>query len=1223
MVMELDEETSKRIYFELQSILNDINTTNKCAHLQKLKNELDALHVEQTSLIPGLPKDLVSAIPPELQIELSLQLKEAYLKLAHESCFSNKEQNDKQACERADKEIEIPEEMVDLQLQQEFLLRSIPRELMAQLEPDLANCLRAAVLDGVKQVSKEEIEKEVCKPEDIETEIDLPAMHTERKEKEVNITEKFEDVVEIQLEQSKLLENIPEELMRNLPQELREIFKQGLLEGVQQIENSNQQIGTEQSKNTYDTVAFVEDVIIDHKKPSELKDCLTKSVVDASFARGEEFFIQSESNIGVVMKKARKEEDVEKKLNTGQLLVENTSPNLSEADMKLDFLSEPSSVPSESKLISNEDEERRFNSLQKESDLLISEVKSANFPNVSAMPENFSTGNENFVNNLGSEQLQGHPVRKSSFSHEVQPDPDISIKEANNAVRILEKELPLITSNTEGITNISIPERQDKEEGEIEEIVVSTDESNQTVQQLDSCDALLVQEHAVIESVCKMKFLTELMKRKVNRDSSEESCDQRLFTSTEISTFESKKETKTSIKDNLENVKHYISKKQIVVVQKTIITIVESVSKWLDNVEYKILKVKKIKSVQKKKQELKNIKDEIEVIEETVDELIEVTEMAIEIFNDETRVTVSSCVDCLKEQVRTVKLFHQKSENELEESEDQWEEFLTGVDMAEQLISDLKSAVHNQNVKDEVSESSVEVLEDLETSNKGHRNKVVYLMRTGHGLANILPENELPETLEHMYNDSKAIEEVILKNKERKINLMVCKQEYEETLKEFKEIFVIAENFFSQSLSALDLNHFKKELDRQQRFFLNLSHCLQILNSMQENLGPALMEHYLDEHEDIKMQGGKLLEQAAEHVQLLEETAERWAQVKIRIIKLLEEVNHLNSDMQSTELLADLSRGNHILKHEVLLEYHRVVTNYIIETSQLKAFASDIENVVRSPELASMFDELKRELEAIENCSKQKKGNLKKLCDLWQQYADIHETLMIWMNVVEEGQHDNQTQNDILIDELVLYEAMLAKSRIYLAQVTGMFQLTDEDLQRQLHDQLEERFSSLKKRLLDSSKIQEQPIEDSVQIERMQVLLQTAHAILENESGTELILLEQLQKNISQINLVTRHLSQQLNLLQDLCREWKDPDQFQAIGSLLSEARMIEKALQQMLELKSNVLHLKTSFHSTLSEVAVEIKDLEAGLSHCKTAAASGNYDQLANLSISVKVRHF
>ena len=202
-------------------------------------------------------------------------------------------------------------------------------------------------------------------------------------------------------------------------------------------------------------------------------------------------------------------------------------------------------------------------------------------------------------------------------------------------------------------------------------------------------------------------------------------------------------EIKEQISGDLNRVRSAIKRKKVVVIQQTIITIVETVSNWLEKVEYKICTVKRVRSVNQRKEELKNIKEEIEVIEETVDDLVEVCEMSAQVMDDEANVTVTSCVMSLKEQVKVVKLFHQRSEDELGDSEERWEEYLEGVNTITRLIQDLRKKVEALESDENVSEEKVEDLDDLQTLNKSHTNKVVCLLATGTGLTEQLPENEV------------------------------------------------------------------------------------------------------------------------------------------------------------------------------------------------------------------------------------------------------------------------------------------------------------------------------------------------------------------------------------------------------------------------------------------------------------------------------------------------
>ena len=261
-------------------------------------------------------------------------------------------------------------------------------------------------------------------------------------------------------------------------------------------------------------------------------------------------------------------------------------------------------------------------------------------------------------------------------------------------------------------------------------------------------DKVEITDDVMTPEMCEenLKAVSDIVRRRLGANSGETKSKYFMSTVTEIKTEESFEEFREQISGDILKTRSAIKKKHVIVIQHTIITIIETVSNWLEKVEYRIVQVRRVRSVNQRKQGLKSIKEEIEVIEETVDELIEVCEMSAEVIGDESNVTVTSCVLSLKEQVKVVKLFHQKSEDELGDSEERWEEYLEGIQMISRLIQDLRNKVDALETEDDVSEEKVESLEGLQVMNKSHLNKVVYLLATGNGLAAQLPENEVMES---------------------------------------------------------------------------------------------------------------------------------------------------------------------------------------------------------------------------------------------------------------------------------------------------------------------------------------------------------------------------------------------------------------------------------------------------------------------------------------------
>merc|ERR1719312_368606 len=424
-----------------------------------------------------------------------------------------------------------------------------------------------------------------------------------------------------------------------------------------------------------------------------------------------------------------------------------------------------------------------------------------------------------------------------------------------------------------------------------------------------------------------LKNMTDLIRIKLDNKSnqrrSEPGTRYSFSTITEVKTFQSTEEIKETIAGDLLKTRSAIKKRRTVIIQETIVMIVESVSNWLDKVEYRISTVKKIKTVNQKKQELKSIKEEIEVIEETVDELVEVTEMAVEVIDDESKVTITSCVSCLNDQVKVVKLYHQQSEDELSDSEEKWEEYVEGIKTIERLIKDLRSEVDKLGKSDSISEEKVDTLEQYQMMNKGHMNKVVYLLATGKGLTDQLPENQIPEQVYTIYEKAKLIDTAIQNEKEETINLILSKDEYENPLAEYREIVDVAEDFLKSKLAVLDLSHFNEEIVRQKKFFLNLSHCMQVLDSLEANFSEQMKQHYSAVYEDLHKRSKQIIENSARYINDLDETLSSWSTINSEISALkseLEIVKTRISNFDSCTTYNYLEQLENCKRYELQLE---------------------------------------------------------------------------------------------------------------------------------------------------------------------------------------------------------------------------------------------------------------------------------------------------------------
>merc|ERR1711872_1181069 len=118
-----------------QALLEQESKSNK---IKDLKEELIHLQMEQTKIMPELPKDLLASLPTELSDEIQKSMKEAYLKMATEKMDETFLQSE--ALESQNKFEESKEKINShiskshqISTSNELLTTSIPEELLTSL----------------------------------------------------------------------------------------------------------------------------------------------------------------------------------------------------------------------------------------------------------------------------------------------------------------------------------------------------------------------------------------------------------------------------------------------------------------------------------------------------------------------------------------------------------------------------------------------------------------------------------------------------------------------------------------------------------------------------------------------------------------------------------------------------------------------------------------------------------------------------------------------------------------------------------------------------------------------------------------------------------------------------------------------------------------------------------------------------------------------------------
>merc|ERR1719367_1374824 len=129
------------------------------------------------------------------------------------------------------------------------------------------------------------------------------------------------------------------------------------------------------------------------------------------------------------------------------------------------------------------------------------------------------------------------------------------------------------------------------------------------------------------------------------------------------------------------------------------------------------------------------------------------------------------------------------------------------------------------------------------------------------------------------------------------INLLLSKSEYEQTLTDYENIILTSESFVETRLDILDLDHLRQEIEKQRKFFINLSHCTQVLKTLEDSFSAEVQNLYREHHTDLNQKSKEILDKAAPHMVRLEYAFEVWFNLKKKDEELKEKLEKIRIDL--------------------------------------------------------------------------------------------------------------------------------------------------------------------------------------------------------------------------------------------------------------------------------------------------------------------------------------
>ena len=352
-----------------------------------------------------------------------------------------------------------------------------------------------------------------------------------------------------------------------------------------------------------------------------------------------------------------------------------------------------------------------------------------------------------------------------------------------------------------------------------------------------------------------------------------------LVTLEEIVTEELVEQRRVHVQNNLSLLQSAVEKKDVVIIQKTIIKTVETISVWLETIEYRIyLNREKTNTAptQEHMKEYDTLKEEINSIEVSVAALEGILETASGVCSEDDKIHLRECLASLQEHVQAIDEIAQESEEKVAKDLVHWEEFLNGVNNISVMVEELKQQLEELIQSDISVQLKLQELEKIESINRCHILKTTCLLKTARSLVRDFPGRDIPPETFTAHETTRIIEHSIALERDRLLQLLSLADDYEQTLKEFSQIIDVADTLVDSPISVINLEHLQEEMQKHRKFFVNLSHCRGILESLEGNLDPDTRALHSQLHQTLHCRATAILDKAASRAQQMALAASRW-----------------------------------------------------------------------------------------------------------------------------------------------------------------------------------------------------------------------------------------------------------------------------------------------------------------------------------------------------------
>lgn len=450
-------------------------------------------------------------------------------------------------------------------------------------------------------------------------------------------------------------------------------------------------------------------------------------------------------------------------------------------------------------------------------------------------------------------------------------------------------------------------------------------------------------------------------------------------------------ECEQKLADSLQKVEQYVNiLPEIVhsgddrITQKTIIIITKVIVTCLEQIETKIYYNKQNKPRDSGDQnELEKLDHVLETLKENVAPL----------NNPQLRDDISRCIDTLQQHVQLDKEVQHSVNKDIENYYVELNSADDAIKQLQQETSMLEDKCNYLLQSDAPIDDKFRQLDALDFMCKENKKTAARLIK----LPNI--DDDQVNEIRSCYERAKDSEHRMRLEKRKLTQLLNLSEEYVQTLNEFSQITLIANSMVDKTIVTNTLDHLQNEIQRHRKFFVNLNHCRNILESLEKNLDPETRMKHSQLHNALHQKATVILEKAGDRSQKLSLAASRWTVLDSRMIG---EEQWLQVAEQRVPDLSAVTSADY---EQYITLYQSLSTD--ITTHQAKMLqnfesAMKLQELICAPTLESKCNNALTKLSKIKEDVNTYLKKLLHFRHMWNDYNCNADKLEHWMNVVND-----------------------------------------------------------------------------------------------------------------------------------------------------------------------------------------------------------------------------